>query len=77
MYSGGPSSPACATATKPAARALAYTSTNSPGGWPASAESIPTPAMTSRWGSASSSISMASLAGRSRRKHMMRRQLRP
>ena len=32
MYSGGPSSPACATATKPAARAFSYTSANSAGG---------------------------------------------
>ena len=33
--------------------------------------------MTSRWGIASSSISIASAAGLSRRKHMMSRQLTP
>ena len=72
MYSGGPSSPACATPGRPSRRACAKTRANLEGGLPTSAESRPTAV---RWwanGRASSSVCSASSSLRSRRKHRIR-----
>ncbi len=71
MYSGGPSSPAWATVSRPCFRASSNTALKSSGGCPTSEESSPTATIHFQNGSELCKVSIAASALRCRRKHII------
>ena len=77
MYSGGPSSPACATVKKPSPIAFLNNFSNFLGGLPISEESKPTPIILSLCSKAISNILNPEASSRCLRKHIIISEVRP